>query len=62
MWSNCLLDFGTDFLLVTWSLYDMCSILGLHLISMSGILLWSSAVRVHDLQANRKMDAHQSYP
>ena len=28
LWSNCLLDLGTDFLsLVTWSLYEMCSIL-----------------------------------
>ena len=44
------------FSLVTWSLYEMCSILRLHLISMACILLWSSAVRVHDSQANRKMD------
>ena len=44
------------FLLVTWSLYEMCSILREHLISMACILLWSSAVRVHDSQAYRKMD------
>ena len=42
--------------LVTWSLYEMCSILQQHLISMACILLWSSAVRVHDSQAYRKMD------
>ena len=41
---------------VTWSLYEMCSILQEHLISMACILLWSSAVRVHDSQAYRKMD------
>ena len=34
--------------LVTWSLYEMCSILRQNFISMSCILLWSSAVRVHD--------------
>ena len=34
----------------------MCSILRWHLISMAFILLWSSAVRVHDSQAYRKMD------
>ena len=27
MWSNCLLDLGMDFLVVTLSLYEMCSIL-----------------------------------
>ena len=42
--------------LVTWSLYEMRSILRQHLISMACILLWSSAVRVHDSQAYRKMD------
>ena len=42
--------------LVTWPLYEMCSILQLHLISMTCILLLSSAVRVHDSQAYRKMD------
>ena len=25
VWSNGLLDLGTDFSLVTWSLYEMCS-------------------------------------
>ena len=34
----------------------MHSILGEHLISIACILLWSSAVRAHDLQAYRKMD------
>ena len=42
--------------LVTWSLYEMCSILRQHLISMACILIWSSAVRVHDSQPYRKMD------
>ena len=56
MWSDRLLDLGTDFLLLTWSLYEMRGILRQHLISMACILLWSSAVRVHDSQAYRKMD------
>ena len=43
-------------LLVTWSLCEMSSILQQHLISMACILLWSSAVRVHDSQAYGKMD------
>ena len=38
--------------LVTWSLYEMRQ----PLISMACILLWSSAVRVHDSQAYRKME------
>ena len=42
--------------LVTWSLYEMCGILRLHLISMACILLSISAVRVHDSQAYRKME------
>ena len=42
--------------LVTRSLYEMRSILRKHLISMVCILLWSSAVRVHDSQAYRKMN------
>ena len=36
--------------------YEVHSILRLHLISMACILLWSSAVRVRDSQAYRKMD------
>ena len=54
--SDFLLDLGTDFLLVAWSLYEMLSILRKHIISMARIFLCSSAVRVHDLQAYRKMD------
>ena len=54
--SDCLLDLGTDSSLVTWSLYEMCSILHWHLIFMARILLCSSAVRVHDSQAYRKMN------
>ena len=34
----------------------MRNILQWHFISMACILLWSSAVRVHDSQAYRKMD------
>ena len=41
--------------LVILSLCEMRSILRKHLISMAGILLRSSAVRVHDSQAYRKM-------
>ena len=48
MWSDCLLDLGTDFL--------VGKMVRKHLISLACILLWSSAVRVHDLQAYRKMD------
>ena len=40
----------------------MCSILWLHLISMARILLCSSAVRVHDSQAYRKMAPARYYP
>ena len=56
MWSNCLLDLGTYFLVGNMVLFEMHSILRWHLISMACILLWSSAVRVHDSQAYRKMD------
>ena len=56
MWSDCLLDLGTISLIGSiWSLYEMRSILRQHLISMVCILLWSSAVRVHDSLAYRKM-------
>ena len=58
MWSACLLDPGTDFLVGTWSLYEMHSILQQHLISMACILLWSFAVRkmiYHDSQTYKKM-------
>ena len=41
---------------VTWSLCELRSILRQHLISMACILLWGSAVRVHDSQAYRQMD------
>ena len=44
------------FSLVTWSLYEMHSILRLHLISMARILLWSSAVKVHNSHAYRTKD------
>ena len=51
-------------LLITWSLYEICSILRYHLISMACLLLYSSAVRVHDSKAHWKMDVtrvRQSY-
>ena len=41
--------------LVTGSLYEMRGILWYHLISMVCILLWSSAVRVHDSHVYRKI-------
>ena len=44
------------FLLVTWSLFEIHSILQKHLISIACILLWSYAVLVLDSQAYRKMD------
>ena len=47
--------------LITLSLYEMRSILRQHLISMACILLWSSAVRVHDSQAYRKMDVTREH-
>ena len=42
--------------LVTWSLYEVHSILLQHLISMVCIFLGSSFARVHDSQAYGKMD------
>ena len=56
VWSDCLLDLAHTSSLVTWPLYEIRNILRYHLISMAGILLWSSVVRVHDSQACRKMD------
>ena len=41
--------------LVTWSLYEIPSILREHLVCKACILLWSSAVRVHESQAYRKI-------
>ena len=55
MWSNCLLDLSTDFF-VGNMVFEMLSILWQHFISMARVLLCSSAVRVHDLQAYSKMD------
>ena len=52
MWSDCLLDLGTDFLIGNM----VFVIVRLHLISMACILLWSSAVRFHYSQAYRKID------
>ena len=56
VWSDCLLELGTDFLVGNMVLYETRSILWYHFISMACILLWSSAVRVHDSQSYRKMD------
>ena len=58
VWSDCLLDLGMDFLVVIWSLYEMCNILWWHL-STAHILC--SSVRVHDLQAYRKMDVTRKH-
>ena len=58
MWSDRLLDLGTDFLvsyMVLHSLTRRCVVCCGS--TMARILLWSSAVRVHDSQAYRKMDA-----
>ena len=43
--------------LATWSLHKMSSILQQQPISMGHTPPWSSAARVHDSQAHRKMDA-----
>ena len=56
VWSDCLLDLAHTSSLVTWPLYEIRNILRYHLISMAYILLCSSAVRVHDSQAYRKVD------
>ena len=48
--------FARTFSLITWSLYEMRSILRYNLIPIAFILLWSSALMVHDSQAYRKMD------
>ena len=61
MWSDCLMDLGSDFSFVTWSLYEMRSILRKHLVSMACILLCSSAARVNDSQDGCHKGAYQSY-
>ena len=61
VWSDCLVDLGTDILVGTWCLYEMCSILRKHLISMALILLCSSAARVHDSYAYGKMDVTREH-
>ena len=55
VWSDCLLGLGTDFLVgnMEWSSYEIRT-MWQHL--MASILLWSSAIRVHDSQACRKTD------
>ena len=50
VWSNCLLDLGTDFLVGNVVFYEMLSTLWYHLISRARILLCSSAVKVRDSQ------------
>ena len=42
---------------ITWSLYEMHNIFRKHIIFLAHILLCSSALRVHDSQTCRKMDA-----
>ena len=61
MWSDCLLDLGTDFLVGHMVLYEMRSILRWRVISLACILLWNSAVRVHDSQEDGcDKGAHQT--
>ena len=55
VWSNCLLDLGTDFLVGNTFFVRDALYLAVAPISMACILLWSSAVWVHDSQAYRKM-------
>ena len=55
-WSDCLLDLGTDFLVGNMIFVWDAKYLAVALISMTCILLWTFAVRVHDSQAHRKMD------
>ena len=55
VWSDCLLDLGTDSLSVARSLSEVRIILQWRLISMARILLCRSAVKVHDSQAYRKV-------
>ena len=55
VWSDCLLDLGTDSLSVARSLSEVCIILQWSLISIARILLCRSAVKVHDSQAYRKV-------
>ena len=47
--------------LVTWSLYEMHSILWKHFISMAHMLLCSSAVRVYDSKAYRRMNVTRKH-
>ena len=54
VWSNCLLDPGTGFLVGNMVFVCVVS-------SMDCILLWSSAVRVHDSPAYRKMDVTRKH-
>ena len=62
VWSNCLLDLGTDFLVGNIVfVYEMRSILRQHPISMACILLQSSAVRVNDSQTYRWMDVKREH-
>ena len=55
VWSVHLLDLGTDFLVSNVAFYWVGSILRWHRISMARILFCSSAVRVHDSQAFKKV-------
>ena len=55
VWSNCLLDLGTNFLVGNMVFVRDVLYLVQHLISMPCILLWNPAVRVHDSQAYMEM-------
>ena len=56
MWSNCLLDHGTDFLIGNMVFIGVVLYLAVALHLHGLYSLWSSAVRIHNLQAYRKMD------
>ena len=57
--SNYRLDLGMDFLIGNMVFIRDAS--RKHLISMACIHLWSSAVKVHDSQAYRKMDVTREH-
>ena len=56
MWSNCLLDLGTDFLVGNMVFVSDAQYLAVALHFHDLFFLWSSAVRFHDSEAYRKMD------
>ena len=63
VWSDCLLDLGTDFLVGNnhGLLYEMCSVLRKHLISKACILLCNFSVGIHGSQVFMKMDVTREH-